>query len=69
MFQEDLCEERFTVNRGRDAFIDQILEIIDPISDDDKEETITPTAVISQVLDSDLDSKIKELESKKNDNN
>lgn len=38
MFQEDLGEERFTVNRGRDAFIDQILEIIDPISDDDKEE-------------------------------
>lgn len=30
---------------------------------------VTPSAVISQVLDSDLDSKIKELESKKNDNN
>lgn len=38
MFQEDLGEERFSVNMGRDAFIDQILEIIDPITDDDKEE-------------------------------
>lgn len=31
-------EERFYVNRGRDAFIDQILDIIDPISEDDIEE-------------------------------
>jgi len=36
---------------------------------DDKENPITPNAVISQVLDSDLESKIKELESKKNDSN
>ena len=36
---------------------------------EDSKEKITPTAVISQVLDSDLESKIKELESKKNDNN
>ena len=38
MFQEDLGEERFSVNRGRDAFIDQLLDIIDPITDEDKEE-------------------------------
>ena len=36
---------------------------------EDSAEKVTPTAVISQVLDSDLESKIKELESKKNDNN
>ncbi len=33
------------------------------------EEPITPSVVITKVLDSDLDSKIKELENKKNDNN
>ena len=36
---------------------------------DDEEESSEAPAIISQVLDSDLDSKIKELESKKNDNN
>lgn len=38
MFEEDLGEERFNVNRGRDAFIDQILNIPDPVSRVDIEE-------------------------------
>ena len=37
--------------------------------EEDDEEKITSTAVISKVLDSDLESKIKELESKRNDSN
>ena len=36
---------------------------------EEKSNGVTSSAVISQVLDSDLESKIKELESKKNDNN
>ena len=38
MYQEEFEEERFHVNRGRDAFIDKILNIIDPISDVTEEE-------------------------------
>ena len=36
---------------------------------EDSEENVTSAAVITKVLDSDLESKIKELERKKNDNN
>lgn len=38
MYQEEFEEERFSVNRGRDAFIDQILDIIDPVSEEDIED-------------------------------
>ena len=38
MFQEDLGEERFYGNRGRDAFIDQILDVIDPVFEEDIKE-------------------------------
>jgi hypothetical protein len=38
MFQEEFEEERFHGNRGRDAFIDQILNIPDPFTKEDKEE-------------------------------
>lgn len=38
MYQEEFEEERFHVNRGRDAFIDQILAIPDPVTDVDRKE-------------------------------
>ena len=38
MFQEKIEKERFSVNRGRDAFVDQILNIPDPVTRADKEE-------------------------------
>lgn len=38
MYQEEFEEERFNVNRGRDAFIDQILSIPDPVTKVDREE-------------------------------
>jgi hypothetical protein len=38
MFQEKIEKERFNGNRGRDAFIDQLLDVIDPITEDDKKE-------------------------------
>lgn len=38
MFQEEFEEERFHGNRGRDAFIDQILSIPDPVTKEDKKE-------------------------------
>lgn len=38
MFEERIEKERFNVNRGRDAFIDRILSIPNPITEDDKEE-------------------------------
>ena len=38
MYQEEFEEERFHVNRGRDAFIDQILNIPDPVTKLDREE-------------------------------
>lgn len=38
MFEEKFEEERFEVNRDRDAFIDEILSIPDSITDEDIEE-------------------------------
>ena len=38
MYQEEFEEERFHVNRGRDAFIDRILSIPDSVTKVDKEE-------------------------------
>ena len=38
MFEEKFEEERFEVNRDRDAFIDEILNIPDSITDKDIEE-------------------------------
>lgn len=38
MFQEEFEEERFNGNRIRDAFIDDILSIPDPISEEEKKE-------------------------------
>ena len=38
MFEEKIEKERFNGNRGRDAFINELLEIIDPITEDDKKE-------------------------------
>lgn len=38
MFEEKFEEERFSVNRGRDAFIDEILSIPDPVTQDDIDE-------------------------------
>ena len=38
MFQEEPPEERFNVNRGRDAFIDKLLNIPDPVTRVDREE-------------------------------
>ena len=38
MFQEKFEEERFEVNRGRDAFIDQILNIPDSVTQEEIEE-------------------------------
>jgi hypothetical protein len=37
MYEEEFEEERFSVNRGRDAFIDQLLAIPDPITEEDIE--------------------------------
>ena len=38
MFEEKIEKERFNVNRGRDAFIDQILNIPGPVTKVDREE-------------------------------
>ena len=38
MFEEDLGEERFSVNRGMDEFLDELLEVIDTVTIEDKEE-------------------------------
>ena len=37
MFQEKIEKERFSVNREREAFINQILNIPDPVTNADKE--------------------------------
>ena len=44
MFEEKFEKERFHGNRGRDAFIDEVLSIPDPITQLDIEE-------ISELLD------------------
>ena len=38
MYEEKFEEERFDVNRERDAFIDEILSIPDPVTQDEIEE-------------------------------
>ena len=38
MFEEKFEKERFEVNRGRDAFIDEILSIPDPVTPEDIDE-------------------------------
>ena len=38
MFEEKIEKERFHGNRGREAFIDQILNIPDPVTKVDREE-------------------------------
>ena len=38
MYEEKIEKERFNVNRGRDAFIDRILSIPDPVTKFDREE-------------------------------
>ena len=38
MFEEKFEKERFSVNRGRDAFIDEVLCITDPITKIDIDE-------------------------------
>lgn len=38
MFEEKIEKERFNGNKGRDAFIDQILNIPNPVTNTDKEE-------------------------------
>ena len=44
MFQEKIEKERFSVNRGREAFIKKILSIPDPVTKEDK-------AKISELLE------------------
>ena len=38
MFEEKFEKERFPGNRGRDAFIDRILSIPDPVTQEDIDE-------------------------------
>ena len=38
MFEEKIEKERFHGNRGREAFVKQVLDILDPITENDKEE-------------------------------
>lgn len=38
MFEEKFEKERFSVNRGRDAFIDDILSIPDSVTQEDIDE-------------------------------
>ncbi len=38
MFEEKIEKERFNVNRGREAFIERILNIPDPVTKAEKEE-------------------------------
>ena len=38
MFEEKFEKERFEVNRERDAFIDEILSIPDPVTQEDIDE-------------------------------
>ena len=38
MFQEKPEEERFSVNRGRDEFLDQLLEVFNTVTEDEKKE-------------------------------
>ena len=38
MFQEKIEKERFHVNRGREVFVKQAVDILDSINGDDNEE-------------------------------
>lgn len=35
MFVEEFEEPKFDVNRGRDAFIEEVLEILEPLTSDE----------------------------------
>lgn len=44
MYEEEFDDLKFNVNRGRDAFIEQVLNVIEVVSDSEKKE-------ISDLLD------------------
>ena len=39
MFEEDFEELKFNGNRGRDAFVEEILDILEPVSQEEVDDT------------------------------